>query len=388
MRVVIASRIFSPEPAAAAFRLHALAKALVARGHEVEVLTSRLPSGLEERADAGITVRRARVIRDRSGIVRGYLPYASFDVPLAVRLLVARRPSVVVVEPPPTTGVVVRAICAARRIPYVYFAGDILADAARSAGSPPAVVAVVRRLELAAWRRAALVLSVSSSVTSRLLELGVPAERISEVGNGVDVEVFSPSGDAVSSDRPLAVYAGTASEVHGAGVFVEAMAHVDSMRLVFLGAGAERDSLRRRAEQVAPGRVEFHPSVPPSEVARWLRGACVAVASVRPEGGYSFAFPTKMYAAVATGTPVLFAGEGPGRDFASAAPHGCAVSHDPRSVAEALLRSRDRPVDAAGRAELAQWARAEVSNATSAGRAATAVEQVGDSGPSSRSRRR
>ena len=45
MRVVIASRIFAPEPAAAAFRLAALAEALSERGAEVTVLTTRAMAG-------------------------------------------------------------------------------------------------------------------------------------------------------------------------------------------------------------------------------------------------------------------------------------------------------------------------------------------------------
>ena len=51
-------------------------------------------------------MRTFPVLRDRNGYVRGYLPYLSFDLPLILRLLFARRPSVVVVEPPPTTGAI------------------------------------------------------------------------------------------------------------------------------------------------------------------------------------------------------------------------------------------------------------------------------------------
>lgn len=89
MRVTIASRIFAPEPAAASFRLAALAAALADAGHDVTVLTSRLPRGMVEAApDARLTIRRAPVLRDRTGAVRGYVPYLSFDIPLFFRLLV------------------------------------------------------------------------------------------------------------------------------------------------------------------------------------------------------------------------------------------------------------------------------------------------------------
>lgn len=382
MRVLIASRIYHPEPAAAAYRLAALASALACRGVVVDVLTSRPPAQFAIDDPAAIRVRRARVLRDRGGAVRGYLPYASFDLPLALRLLTARRPDVVVVEPPPTTGAVVRTICALRRIPYVYYAGDVLEDAARSAGTAEAILRIVRLLERASWKGAATVLSVSAEVTHRLVELEVPRAGIVEVGNGVDTAVFSADGAAHPSTEPYALYAGTASEVHGASVFIEAFARVAGMKLVFLGAGAEWAALRRLAERVAPGRVEFHDTTGPVEVAQWLRGARVALASVKPEGGYGFAFPTKLYAAVAVGAPVLYAGEGPGRDFARTAPLSEAVDHEPVAVAAALARFRDRTVSAQQRTELAHWALTTVSIDAAASRAAEAVMAVAGAPPS------
>ena len=132
MLVTLATRTFTPEPTAAALRLGALARALAAGGDRVRVLTSRLaPSvasdarqGADGGVDAGegaglVEVRRAPVLRDRTGAVRGYVSYMSFDLPLIARLLAGPRPDVVVSEPPPTTGAAVRIACAVRRVPYV-----------------------------------------------------------------------------------------------------------------------------------------------------------------------------------------------------------------------------------------------------------------------------
>lgn len=377
MRVTIASRIFAPEPAAASFRLAALAAALADAGHDVTVLTSRLPRGMVEAApDARLSVRRAPVLRDRTGAVRGYVPYLSFDIPLFFRLLTARRSAAIVVEPPPTTGLAAVAAAGLRRTPVVYYAADVLADAAASAGSPGPVVRVVRWMERTVWRRAAAVLSVSPSVTARLRELGVPAARIVEVGNGIDTSVFAPDGPTAEAEPGYALYAGTASEVHGAGVFVEALAHVPEARLVFMGGGVELEALRRRVDQVAPGRVTFLPTAAPEVVARWLRGAAVALASVKPDGGYQFAFPTKLYAAAAAGAPLLFSGDGPGAAFAQDAPLGHAAPHDPVPVADALRTVLSAPATVAERHAQAEWARAHVDLAAVAGRAAAAVAAV------------
>ncbi|HEY9497497.1 MAG TPA: glycosyltransferase, partial [Terrimesophilobacter sp.] len=94
-RALIASRVFEPEGSAAAYRLGALARSLERAGYRVTVLTTR------SSVDASSTsrVRRWPVLRDKSGAVRGYLQYASFDIPLFFRLLFSPRADVVIAEP-------------------------------------------------------------------------------------------------------------------------------------------------------------------------------------------------------------------------------------------------------------------------------------------------
>lgn len=380
MRVLIATRIYAPEPAVAALRLASLAQTLADHGHEVEVLTSKAPRALRgtEPEQPGVRVRRASVLRDRDGFIRGYLPYLSFDIPLVARLLTARRADVIVVEPPPTTGAAVRAIAGLRRVPAVYYAADILADAAASAGIPSVVVRAVRRLERFVWKGCAALLAVSTSVATRLTELGVDPARVHTVGNGIDTTLFRPDGPATTRTEPYALYAGTASEVHGAGVFVEAMAQVSQGHLVFLGSGVDREAMRERATEIAPGRVTFLDSVSPREAAEWFRGAAVAVASVKPTGGYEFAFPTKLYAAVACGTPILFTGAGPGADFADHAPLGVSADYTPDAVAAALRERLTQPASVADREALADWARGEVAITAVAERIADVLVEVVD----------
>lgn len=378
MRVSIVSRVFAPEPAAAAFRLDALANEFARRGHGVEVVTSNLPTRQRTTSPVdSVTVRRAPVLRDRSGAVRGYLPYLSYDVPAFVRLLLLRRPDVYVAEPPPTTGAVVRVASALRNRPYVYFAADVVSDAAEGAGSPATVVRAVRRLEQWSWGGARHVLAVSDGIKARLIALGVDAGRITVVGNGVDISVFRPDGAQVVRAQPYLLYAGTASEVHGAHVFVDALAHLPSASLVFLGGGAEFDSLKQRAEVIAPGRVTFLPSVSPHEAAEWFRGAAVSLASVRPGGNYDFAFPTKLYAASACGSPIFFSGPGPGRHYAEAAPLGRSTDADPKLVAHALREMLEQGATTDDRARQAGWANDHASLAAVARRGVDAVEALG-----------
>ncbi|UFU07537.1 glycosyltransferase family 4 protein [Ruania halotolerans] len=343
--MTLVSRIFTPEPSAASFRLAALVRGVVRSGARVEVLTVQSPDGVPSAGEppaGGVLparVLRAPVLRDAAGYVRGYLPYLSFDVPVAWRMLRARRPDVYVAEPPPTTGAVVRVIAALRRVPYVYYAADVWSDAAASTGAPAVVVRLVRALESWVLRGAAAVLSVSDGVTERVVELG--ARHAVTVGNGVDTDIFTPGEDESRAERsnplsgkestsrrpegdssreggfepggvPFLLYAGTASEWQGAEVFAEAMpqvlAEIPDAQVVFLGQGSSWDRLSALAAGLPGGAVRLLDPVSAAESARWQRRAKAALVSLRPGIGYDFAMPTKMFAALGCGTPVVFTG--------------------------------------------------------------------------------
>lgn len=336
-RVRIVSRIFTPEVAAAAFRLKVIGDAFADLGADVEVLTTRPPRDLVP-DDGPLQVKRWPVLRDRSGNVRGYVQYMSFDVPLFFRML-ASRPDLTVVEPPPTTGVIARIASALQRRPYVYYAGDVWSDGAASMGAPAIVVGILRFLERWALMGAARVLCVSDEVADRIGQLGVPGERLLVVGNGIDTDVFSPHGPRSESGSQF-VYTGTTSEWQGADIFVRALAQVredvPDARLTFLGQGSALEHLRALAAELEPGAVEFRGLLPPAECARWIRAADAALVSIKPHIGYDFAKPTKIYAATACGTPVVYAGIGAGQDLVRSQGLGWAPGYDVGKIADAM----------------------------------------------------
>lgn len=352
MLVTLATRTFTPEPTAAALRLGALARALAVGGDRVRVLTSRLAPSVarDARQSAGsdadpgegaglVEVRRAPVLRDRTGAVRGYVSYMSFDLPLLVRLLTGPRPDVVVSEPPPTTGAAVRIACAARRVPYVYYCADIVSDAAALAGVPSIVVRTVAGLESFALRGARRVIAVSDGVARRARDLG--ARDVAVVPNGVrvpDAVVTGTPEGFPTCDGPVFVYAGTVAQWLAPEVFVDAFervrARLGDARLVFVGQGSGWEALAECSRGVAG--VDMIPAVSAEEADRWMARATATLASLRP-GGYDYAYPTKILASLAQGTPVIYAGPGQAARDIAEGELGVACNLDADEVAEAMV---------------------------------------------------
>lgn len=359
MRVVIASRIYRPEPSAASQFLGAVADSLTERGDDVTVLTAKAPRGMHATAHAE-RVRTFPVLRDREGYVRGYLPYLSFDVPLALRLLFARRPDAVFVEPPPTTGAVVRVVCALRRIPYVYDAADIWSDAAHMATSSTLVVRVLRALERFALRGAAHRVTISEGVVTRLRELGVGGP-VTVTGFGADTDDFSYRSAPL---RKAFVYAGSYSVWHGTEILIDAFADFSGSHpgytLTFIGNGTERAVLEARAEERGIlGSVAFLDAVPAPELLPHLSSAVASLATLRPGTAYAYAFATKTYSSLAAGCPVIFSGPGPTGPFLREADRhvraGWACAYEAARIADALRTAADEPATPQERAELSRW---------------------------------
>ncbi|MFC7376612.1 glycosyltransferase [Brachybacterium sp. GCM10030267] len=374
--VVVATRVYTPEPVAAAFRQEALVIALERAGAEVTVLTTSAPGagGVRSRARR---VSRWPVKRDHQGQVRGYVSYLSFDLPLALRLLLQRPMDALVLEPPPTTGMVGMVAAMIRRVPYTFYAADVWSDATESVeGVPTFVRSVVRWAEKTVWKRASRVLTISPGVQHRVRELIGPRPSIVMVGNGIDTETFTPEGSDAGEAGPYFVYAGTVSEWQGAAVFIDAFARVRQQhpqaRLLFFSEGSGRDELEARVAEEGIAGIEFRDKIPPAQVAAHLRGAVAGLSSITPGQGYEFALPTKIYAATATGTPVIHAGEGAAHDRIRDNSLGWACDYDAAQVAEAM-RAALEGEGAPEREHLRRWT---LENASLAGCATKGAEQV------------
>ena len=367
MRLTIVSRIYRPEPSAASLFLGAVADAMLADGHRVDVITAALPKQArrehrEEHREAhrGERVRTFPVLRDRNGYVRGILQYLSFDLPLFFRLLFARRADVVLVEPPPTTGAMVRVVCALRRMPYVYNAADVWSDAAQLEPTSGLIVRLLRVVEGFALRGATRIVTISRGVEGRLRSFGV-RRPITVSGFGAATHEFPL---AVADPQRLFVYAGSYAPAHGAEILVDALADFlqthPGYTLRFVGNGVERPLVEARAaERGVSAHVEYLDPVPPRDLLPHLGAAVASLATIKSDSVYEYAYASKIFSSLSAGCPVIFAGPGPTNAVINAANEavraGLTADYEPRAIADAMRAMADRPPSADERAALSEW---------------------------------
>lgn len=156
------------------------------------------------------------------------------------------------------------------------------------------------------------VLTVGAPLRARVIELGVPAERVGVFARGVDRERFTP-GDGMAArerlglplDRPIALWVGRMVPVKGLDLLLAAWHGVQPEGdappplLVLAGDGEQRAMLELAAAAM-PGRVRFVGSVANATLPEWYRAADLVVLPSRSEG-----VPNVLVEGLACGTPFV-----------------------------------------------------------------------------------
>lgn len=177
-------------------------------------------------------------------------------------------------------------------------------------GSDVNVVAkypVPRRMILAASRGASAIIAVSTALRDALLALGVQAQKVVVIRNGVDLNFFKPEAREAARRklglecRRLVLSVGNLLENKGHHLVVQALRGLSDCHLVVVGEGEQKDALIRMARACGvANRVLFTGRIPQRELAHYYNAADVVVLASASEG-----LPSVLLETLACGTPVV-----------------------------------------------------------------------------------
>ncbi|MEA2425023.1 MAG: hypothetical protein QOH13_1433 [Thermoleophilaceae bacterium] len=331
MRIQLWSYNYHPEPTGIGPVSTTLAQALHERGHDVDVVAAhphypspewgrrRLP--YRERLDS-IDVLRLPLWVGRATAAQRFRQELTFLVSQLAAVPAMRRPDVSVVVSP-SFPALLAAILAhrVRRTPWVLWLQDILPDGASATGlveEGGLVLAASRRLESAAYRNAAMIVTLSSHTQRNLRGKSVPDDKIRVINNPATREPRERVGDgSVPTDRPWRILSmGNIGHTQGLAPLVEAFEvsdlSPDDVRLHITGVGVAADDVRRH---VRSERVQMLGMVSDAELEVQLRETTIALVSQHHTGA-EFNIPSKIMNFMMYGLPVL-AAVNPGSEVAS-----------------------------------------------------------------------
>lgn len=340
MRVLIVKQLFNPEPTAKSLDF---AKELVARGHELEVLTGfpsypigKIYDGYKQRfykkeTMNGINLIRVPIYPDHSSSGgRRFFHYFSYALSATfIGLFLVKKPDVMFVY----QGAIPVAIPAIvykrfRKVPFVYDINDLWPETVSASGMlrNPRALKFINRWCNWNYRNADFITVATPGFKKSLLSKGVPKEKLEIVSNWSRDNISDLKLDHKLRDKYFdktktnVLYAGNLGIVQSLKTILEAAktmmeSGVSKIQFVFLGGGADQENLKTFATENELDNVTFIPRVESSEVSKYLNEADFLLVHLKKDKLFEITIPSKILAYLKAGKPILMGLAGDAADI-------------------------------------------------------------------------
>ena len=362
MRILLLTQWFDPEPT---FKGLAFARELVRRGHTVQVLTGfpNYPGGrlyhgykvrlLQRETIDGISIIRVPLYPSHDGSalkrIANYLSFA-FSAALLGPLLVGQADVVYVYHPPATVALPAMMLKLLRRMPFVYDIQDLWPDTLAASGmlNNRNILKCVDWWCRLTYRCADHIAVLSPGFKRKLIERGVPEEKISVIYNWCDEGQIAIMERSLAAEREPEmvgrfniVFAGTMGKAQALDAVLDAAELIAErlplVQFVFIGGGIDVERLTRITAEKKLDNVRFLPRRPVSEIGSALNMADLLLVHLKDDPLFEITLPSKTQAYLAVGRPILMAVRGDAADLVEKAGAGITCSpEDPHSIAASV----------------------------------------------------
>ncbi len=329
MRIILLNQAFYPDHAATAQHAHDLAKYLVAQGHEVAVVASRSIYGSKgaalpkrETVD-GIEVHRVgKSIFGKASIIARLIDFALFYMLALSKVVTIKKPDVIVpFSTPPFIALVGWMLKAEKRCKSVYWVMDLYPDVPIAFGLMKANglgAHLLERVHMFCFNHSDRSVVLGRCMRDRLIEKGVPPEKISLIPPWADIDELeplprdeNPLRKAWGLENKLVVmYSGNLGLAHDIDTLRGAMEQLktrDDIRFVFVGGGKLMTQLQAYCEEHSLTHAIFKPYQPREAIRTSLSVADLHLIS-QAEKMTGLLVPSKLYGIMASGRASVFVG--------------------------------------------------------------------------------
>jgi glycosyltransferase involved in cell wall biosynthesis len=384
MHILYFHQHFSTPRGAGGIRSYQMAKALLARGHQVTMVCGSnflAQTGLDGpfvRGRRSGQVEGIEVIEfdlsysNHDSLIRRswlFLKFALGAISIALRLDYDRA---FATTTPLTVALPVLAGRWFRGKPYIFEVRDLWPELPRAMGviTNPLLLWLLGRLERLAYRFASRSIGLAPGIVDGIAATGVEADRIAMLPNGCDLEIFGQRAaswrpDGVTEKQLLAVFTGTHGVANGLGAVLNAAELLQQrgrhdVQIVLIGDGRLKAQLKEQASKLGLKNVHFLDPVSKGNLAGLLAGADIGLQVLaNVQAFYYGTSPNKFFDYMAAGLPVLTNYPGWVADMVRDQGVGFAVPpDDPAAFADALQSAADNrsmlPAMSRGAAALAR----------------------------------
>ena len=336
-RILFLTDNFPPEVNAPATRTYEHAREWVERGYDVTVLTSypNFPQGkvyggykqkfVETTSKDGIKVLRvATIIYPNSGFIKRIIDQLSYAVMAFFVGLWIRTDIIVATSPQFFTAVAGRWLSFFKFRPWIMEVRDLWPESIAAVGAmnEGKIYKFLEWVELRLYTSAKKIIVVTDSFKRKISARGIDPSKIDVHKNGVILDLFEPRPKDIElmkanpqfEGKKVFAYIGTHGMAHGLSFILNSLPKLQQSlpqaHFLFIGEGAEKENLLKKASDLDLNNVTFMPFVPKHEVVRYLSLMDVALVNLMKSDTFKTVIPSKIFEAAALQKPILLGLEG------------------------------------------------------------------------------
>lgn len=362
MRILYFHQHYSTPKGTGGIRSYAMARALIARGHQVTMVCGSFVGGQTGLEGAYVNgVRRGQI--EGINVIEFELPYSnklSFLKRVLVFLSFAWRSIKVAMTEdydlifatttPLTVGIPGIFARWLRRKPFVFEVRDLWPELPKAMGviTNPVVLFLMAVLERLSYLSAHRLVALSPGISRGIQRVGVPSTRVEMIPNGCDVDIFDAPAEpwrpaGISDTDLMAVFAGSHGLANGLSSVLAGAAELKrrgrtDIKILLIGDGQQKAGLKQSAAEQGLDNVIFHDPVNKMRLSGLMKSTDVGLQILaNVEAFYYGTSPNKFFDYIAAGVPVLNNYPGWLADLIRENKCGFAVAaDDPLAFADAL----------------------------------------------------
>lgn len=342
-------------------RSYEMARCLLAKGHEVNMVTSWRETDSRNlwfiTEEEGISVHWLPVpysnhmsYPDR---IQAFIKFAFFSSHKAASL----EADVIFATSTPLT-IAIPAVYAAqkRKVPMVFEVRDLWPELPIAIGAlhHPLLKLAARWLERRAYFNAEAVVALSPGMKEGVEKTGYPASRVAVIPNSSDNSLFNVSAEQIAKfrrerpwlkHRPMLLYAGALGKINGVGYLVELAQYLQQLdpeiRILIVGDGFEKETILRKARfaGVWQNNLFWEPPVPKHKIPQYFCAAQMSANLTIDEPTVHANSANKFFDTISAAKPVFINGAGWQADLVKHIDCGIAAWNVPiEKVAELVVQ--------------------------------------------------
>ncbi|MFO8030397.1 MAG: glycosyltransferase family 4 protein [Cyclonatronaceae bacterium] len=360
LKILFLSDNFPPEVTPAATRTYEHCREWVKLGADVTVLTSfpnfprgKLYEGYKHKRIQRETIDGIKVVRvwtylaANTGFVRRTVDYLSYAVSSFFAGLYQQTDIIIATSPHFFITWSGAALSFFKKKPWVFEIRDLWPESIKSVEmlDEGLIYRILERIEMRLYQSATHIIPNTDAFKKRLVERGVPEDKISVIPNGTNFELFIPmEADPELKSRLglqgkfIVGYIGTLGLAHALDFVIESIARLNdnSIHFLFIGDGAVKDSIMQRTAELNLKNVSFLDPVPKNDIPRYLALVDASLAPLKKTETFKTVIPSKIFEAGAMGKPMLLGVDGQARSIVEA--YGSGLYFEPENTEDFITK--------------------------------------------------